>query len=146
MLLTNNEAKLQEIFYDDERHQDRIQPNQPAAKPSSTRLQNDTTISSTVKQVDTLFHRTRLDLFSRIRLIVPVTVNTLRLLEMSDYCCMVVLFHLRKKTKNLILAGIGPIVCFCLVISVCNGSRLFFLVSFPPLPQMKHFFLVSLTF
>lgn len=100
MLLTNNEAKLQEIFYDDERHQDRIQPNQPAATPSSTRLQNDTTISSTVKQVDTLFHWTRLDLFSRFRPSVPVTVNTLRLLEMSDYCCLVVLFHLRKRKKK----------------------------------------------
>lgn len=145
MLLTNNEAKLQEIFYDDERHQDRIQPNQPAATPSSTRLQNDTTISSTVKQVDTLFHWTRLDLFSRFRPSVPVTVNTLRLLEMSDYCCLVVLFHLRKRKKKfnfgrhrtncLFLFG------FYLFVTVHVFSFLF-LIS----PLIKHFFLVSLKF
>lgn len=101
VLLTKNEAKLQESNHDDAWRKTSTHPtNRPAAAPSSssTRQQNDTMISSTGQGGHT---RTTLDLFSRCRQVDPVTITTLLgRLEMLEYCCMVVLFYLRKKKKT----------------------------------------------
>ncbi len=92
----------------DERHHC-IQPNRPvAAPPSSTsRLQNDTVISTVLTtpadRVDT--HHAQPDFkFTQVD---PVTFTTL--LETSEYCCMDVIPF--QKLNDLLLAGIGPILC-----------------------------------
>lgn len=79
VLLTNNEAKLQESNHDDAWRKTSTHPtNRPAAAPSSsTRQQNDTMISSTGQGGHTILRWTRLDLFSRFRQVDPVTITTL---------------------------------------------------------------------
>ncbi len=110
VLLTNNEAKLQESTHANTWQKTSLYPTKPASGGAAVLHQQtaewhrDQYCTHTpADRVDT--HHAQPDFkFTQVD---PVTFTTL--LETSEYCCMDVIPF--QKLNDLLLAGIGPILC-----------------------------------